>query len=116
MHITDHIWMNPVDFGEYRTNSFFLQEYKKEFLYITANSLKSSSIQTVHSIDLKYSMYIMRHYPTYYVDFGEFKINSFYIGVQNFFLIHCSLWGQIIRSMLMYMQRFRLSSNLMCAL
>ena len=25
--------MNPIDFGDYRINSF-LQEYKKEFLYI----------------------------------------------------------------------------------
>ena len=28
----------------------------------------------VHSIELKFSMYILGHYPTYCVEFGEFII------------------------------------------
>ena len=39
MYITGHRRTNPIDFGEYRMNSF-LQEYKKEFLYITAYGVK----------------------------------------------------------------------------
>ena len=71
----------------------FLQEFKKEFLYITAYvmfqcvlyvvSLKCSSIKMVHWIELKFGMYIIGHRPTYCVEFGEFKINSFFTGVQK---------------------------------
>ena len=42
-----------------------------------SNSLKCSSIQTVHSIELRFGMYIIRHRPIYCVDFGEFRINNF---------------------------------------
>ena len=35
-----HCRMNPIDFGKYLMNSFFLQEYKKEFLYIMAYGVK----------------------------------------------------------------------------
>ena len=42
------------------------------------NSLKCSSIQTVPSIELKFGMYIIVHRLIYCVDFGEFRINSFF--------------------------------------
>ena len=49
-------------------------------------SLKSSSIQTVHSIELKLSIYVIDHCPTYCINFGEFRINSFFTGAQKGFL------------------------------
>ena len=41
-------------------------------------SLKCSSIQMGHLIELKFGMYIIGHHPTYCVEFGEFRINSFF--------------------------------------
>ena len=43
-----------------------------------SNSSKCSSIQMVHSIELKFSMYIIGHRLTYCIDFAELKINSFF--------------------------------------
>ena len=43
-----------------------------------SNSLKGSSIQTVHSVEFKFGMYIIDLWPTYCVDFSEFRINSFF--------------------------------------
>ena len=40
MHIIVHRFIYCVDFSEYRMNSFFLQEYKKVFLYITVYGIK----------------------------------------------------------------------------
>ena len=57
MRITGHRLTNPIDFGECR-----LFTGVKKILYITAygvNSLKGSTIQTVHSIELKFGMYII---------------------------------------------------------
>ena len=48
-----------------------------------SNSLKCSSIQMVHSIKLKFGMYIIDHHPTYCVDFGELGINIFCKGQKN---------------------------------
>ena len=48
-----------------------------------SNSLKCSSIQMVHSIELKLGMYIIGHRPTHCVEFGEFRTNSFFTGVQK---------------------------------
>ena len=42
-----------------------------------SNSLKGSSIQTVHSIVLKFDLYVTEHHLTYSIDFSKFKINSF---------------------------------------
>ena len=41
------------------------------------NALRGSSIETLHSIELKFDVYIIAHCPTYCVNFGEFKSNSF---------------------------------------
>ena len=38
-YITGHSRTNPIDFGEYRMNSFFT-EVQKIFLYITAYGVK----------------------------------------------------------------------------
>ena len=60
MRITGHHQTNLIDFGEYRMNIFFLQEFKKDLLYIMmSNSLNCFSIQTVHSIELKFGMYMI---------------------------------------------------------
>ena len=40
MHIIGHRRTNTIDFGVRRINSFFLHEYKKEVLYITAYGVK----------------------------------------------------------------------------
>ena len=40
VYITGHRRTNPIDFGEYRMKSFFLQECKKKFWYITAYGVK----------------------------------------------------------------------------
>ena len=45
--------------------------------------LKCSSIQTVHSIKLKFGMCIIGHHLTYCIDFGEFRINSLFTGVRK---------------------------------
>ena len=39
MHITSYRRINPIDFGEYRMNSF-LKKYKKVFLYIRVYGVK----------------------------------------------------------------------------
>ena len=93
----------------------FLQEYKKNSYTLRSmesNSLKFSSIQMVRSTELKFSMYIIRHCPTHFVEFGEFRINSFFTGTQKRILMHYSLRSQIIRSMLVSKRCFRLSSSL----
>ena len=43
-----------------------------------SNSLKGSSIQTVHSIELKFYMYIIGHHWMEATDFGEFLMHSFF--------------------------------------
>ena len=80
MHIIVHRLIYCVDFGEFRINSF-LQEYKKLFLYITAYGVKffkRSSIQMIHSIDLKFGMHIISHRRTNPIDFGEHRMNNFF--------------------------------------
>ena len=47
-----------------------------------SNSLKLSSIQMVHSIELKFGIYIIGHRPIYCGDFDEFRINSSFTEVQ----------------------------------
>ena len=43
-----------------------------------SNSLNCYSIQTVYSFELKFGMYIIGNRPTYCVEFGEFRIDSFF--------------------------------------
>ena len=81
-----------------------------------SNSLKCTSIQMVHSIELKFGMYIIGHNPTYCIDFGECNNNSFIAGVQILTLKHYNLKSQIIKSILVSKWCFRLSSDLMCSL
>ena len=81
-----------------------------------SNSLNCSSIQIVHSIELKFGMYFISHRPTYCVEFGELWINNFFTGALKRILIHYSLWSQIVRSMLESKRCFRLRSNLTCSL
>ena len=60
MHITAHRRTNPIDFGEYRMNSFFYRSTKKNSYTLRSmesNLLKCSSILTVHSIELKFGIY-----------------------------------------------------------
>ena len=50
-------------------NSYTLQPVK-------SCSLKISSIQTVHSVMLKFGMYNRENRPTYCIHFGKFRLNS----------------------------------------
>ena len=66
----------------------FLQEYKKEFLHVKTYGvkfLKCSSTQTMHSIELKFGMYIIDHHPTHCVDFDKFRIHVFFFFFFFFF-------------------------------
>ena len=77
MYITGHRQTNPIDFGEYQMNSFFYRSTKKNTYTlwpIESNSLKCSSIQMEHSVELKFGLHIIGHHPTYCVEFGEFSI------------------------------------------
>ena len=79
MYSIGHRLIYCVDFGEFMINSFFYKSTKK-YSYtlrpMESNSLKCSSIQMIHSIELNFGMYIIGHRPTYCVEFGEFRINS----------------------------------------
>ena len=88
--------MNTIDFGEDRMNSFFYRSTKKNSYTLRPmepNSLKCSSIQTVHSIELKFGMHIIVHRLIHCVDFGEFRMNSFFTGVQKRILVFYGLWS-----------------------
>ena len=45
----------------------------------------------VHSIEFKFGMYVIGHRPIYCMEFGEFRINSTFRGVQERILIHNGL-------------------------
>ena len=74
MHIIVYRFKYCVDFGEFRINSFYTG-VQKSFFYtlqpLESNSLKCSSIQTIHSINLKFNMHIIGHRSTNCIDFGE---------------------------------------------
>ena len=52
------------------------------------NSLKYSSFQMVLSIKLKFGMHIAGHHWANPIDFGEYRMNSFFTGVQKRILTH----------------------------
>ena len=52
-------------------------------------------MQTVNSIELKFGMYITDHRRTNPIDFGEYRMNRFFTGVQKRILIHYDLWSHI---------------------
>ena len=109
----------PIDFGENRMHGNFIRVQKRNSYILRpmeTNSLKCSSIQTVHWIDLKFGMHIKVHRPIYCLKFDELGINSFFTGLQQRILKHYSLWSQFIRSMLVSEWCFRLSLNFICAL
>ena len=80
---------NSVDFGECQMQSFFTEvqerilKHSYTFLYILPtelNYLKVSSIETAHSIELKFGRYIIDHCLKYCIDFGEFRVNSIFLN------------------------------------
>ena len=81
MCITSHRRTNPIDLNECRMRSLFTGVQKKNLM--KSNSLRGSSIQTVHSIQLKFGMFIIDPLPTFCIDFVEFRINIFFAGVQK---------------------------------
>ena len=56
----------------------------------------------MHSVELKFGMYILGHHQMQPMDFGE----CIFTGVNKRILIHYGLWGQIIKSVLVS-KRFR---------
>ena len=100
MYVTGHRRTNPIDFGEYRMNSFFFYRSTKKNSYtlrpMESNSLKCSSIQIVHSIELKFGMYITGHRRTNPINFGEYPMNRFFTGVKKKILMYYGLWSQIL--------------------
>ena len=82
MYITGRT--NPIDFGKYRMN-IFLQDSKKNSYKLRpteSNSLKCSSIQIVHSIELKSGIHITGLRRTNSIDFGECRMHRFLIELQ----------------------------------
>ena len=87
--------MNPIDFNEHRMNSF-LQEYRKEFLYITAYKAKFFKVFEYPSgafDSAKFCIYTIGYLPIYCVDFVEFKINSFFLQGYKQELFHITAYG-----------------------
>ena len=72
----------------------------------------SHSIWRVHSIQLKFGMYIIGHRQKNSIDFGECKMHNFFAGAQKSILTQHGLWSQILKSVLGSRQLIRLSSNL----
>ena len=78
MHITGHRQTDLIDFGECRIySSFYRSEKKKSYTLrlIESNTLKGSSVQTMHSIELKFGTYIIGHHRTNPVDFDECRMH-----------------------------------------
>ena len=77
----------------------FFTGVQKSYSYtlrpMESNSLKYSSIQMMHSIDIKFGIYIIGHHSTNCIGFGEERSNSFFTGTQKRILMHWSLWSQI---------------------
>ena len=103
----------------HQMNSFFYRRTKKNSYTLRpmeSNSSKYSSIQIMHSIQLKFDTYINGYHLTYCVKSDEIKSNIFFTGVQQRILIYYNLWSLIIRNMVVPKWCFRLSSNLICSL
>ena len=82
MYITGNHRTNLIDFGEYRMHSFFYRSTRKNSYTLRpmeSYSLKCSNIQMVHSNELKYGMYIIGRCSINCTDFGELRINSFFL-------------------------------------
>ena len=71
----------------------------------------------MHSIELKFGMYIIHHRSTYCSNFGEFMINSFFTGVQKeFFALQSKDSNNQNYASVQTVRRFRLNTNLICTL
>ena len=47
-------------------------------------------------IKLKFGMHITGHRRKNPINFGEYRMNNFFTGVQKRILIHYGLWNQIL--------------------
>ena len=70
----------------------------------------------MHSIKLKFGMYIAGHRRANPIDFGDCRMYSFFIGEEERVLIHYGLWSQIIKSVLVSKWFIQFRSNLICIL
>ena len=69
------------------------------------------SILTVISTDLKCGMYATGHRRTNPINFCEYKMHSFFTGVQKRVQTYYGLWSQIIISVRVSKQRILLRSS-----
>ena len=133
MYITCHHQTNPIDFGEYRMNSFFYRSTKKNSYTLRpmeSNSLKCSSIQIIRLIDLKFGKYIIGHHRTNPINFVNvrFFFNRSRICMYKL-LIHTSYTAYGIKFLKMFQclndsfdsaqiwyVYYRLQSHILCCL
>ena len=86
--------MNDIDFGEFLMYFTEVQKEKNSYRswHMESNYLKGFSIQTVHSIELKFGIYTITGYRRKNtIDFGDCRVYSFFTGVQKSFLMHYGL-------------------------
>ena len=88
MHILCQI--NLIDFGASRMYSFFYRNTKNNS-YIIWPVESNILCECLNDAFYWAQVYIISHHPTYFIDFGEFRINIFFIGVQKRILTHYSL-------------------------
>ena len=116
MYFIGHFWTNPVDFSDWRLHIFFLKEYKIILLHYGLRSQIIISVRVFERCILLNSnrVHVLKvsilHIGSILVNL-ELKV--FFTGVQKRILVHCSLWSQIIRIILVSKRSFQLSSNLM---
>ena len=102
MYVIGYRWTNPIDFGECRINKFFTGK-KKNFYTLRpmeSNFLKCPSIQTVHSMELKFGMRISGHCRTKLIAFDECRVCSIFYMSTKKILIHYGPWNQILKIVL----------------
>ena len=63
---------------------------------VCAYVCEHDSVETVHSIEFKFGMYITAHRWTNPIDLSEYRMNNFYAGVLKRILMHYALWKQIL--------------------
>ena len=79
-----------------------------------SNSLNGSSIQMMHSIELKFGMHIIGYHRTNPIDFGECCMHSFFERVQKIILVYYGPRCHFIVSVLVSKQYILLGSKLIC--
>ena len=110
-----HCRKNLINFGECWMLSFFtgVQKYSYALCLMRIKFFKMFSYLN-GAFDWAQIWYAYQRLPSFTLhDFGEFKINTHFTGLQKRTFKHYSLWYQITGSVLVSKGFFRLISNLM---